>query len=182
MVDRRDAARRLDLSGRLVLVVEDNESCAEAVSDWLASCGALVETADSVRGALERVRTASPDVALIDICLPDGSGWDCVDRIRTATMGGKLMPVIAITGYAQRDVAREAAEHGVRYVVTKPIEPDALASVLDACLDAAASRATSPARDGISARAARAAERSERGVRTRRASPDGARGASPSLI
>ena len=138
MADVRAATGRLDLSGRLVLVVEDNESCAEAVSDWLVSCGALVETADSVQGALERVRAASPDVALIDICLPDGSGWDCVDRIRVATRGGKVMPVIAITGYAQRDVAREAAEHGVRYVVTKPIEPDALASVLDACLDAAA--------------------------------------------
>src|SRR6184192_1077748 len=131
MVDRRDAARRLDLSGRLVLVVEDNESCAEAVSDWLASCGALVETADSVRGALERVRTASPDVALIDICLPDGSGWDCVDRIRTATMGGKLMPVIAITGYAQRDVAREAAEHGVRYVVRSEEHTSELQSPID---------------------------------------------------
>jgi CheY-like chemotaxis protein len=138
MAKTPEAARRLDLSGRLVLVVEDNESCAEAVSDWLASCGALVETADSVQGALERVRMVSPDVALVDICLPDGSGWDCVDRIRTATAGGKTMPVIAITGYAQMDVADQAAEHGVRYVVTKPIEPDALASVLDACLDAAA--------------------------------------------
>ena len=138
MADVRAAGGRVDLSGRLVLVVEDNETCAEAVSDWLASCGALVATADSVQGALERVRVASPDVALVDVCLPDGSGWDCVDRIRTATTGGKAMPVIAITGYAQRDVAGEAAAHGVRYVVTKPIEPDALASVLDACLDAAA--------------------------------------------
>src|SRR5207244_7324992 len=89
MADAREAAGRLDLSGRLVLVVEDNESCAEAVSDWLASCGALVETADCVQGALERVRAASPDVALIDICLPDGSGWDWVDRIRIGTRGGK---------------------------------------------------------------------------------------------
>ncbi|TMA56080.1 MAG: response regulator [Deltaproteobacteria bacterium] len=133
-----ESVRRLDLSGRLVLVVEDNESCAEAVSDWLASCGALVQTADSVQGALERVRVVSPDLALVDICLPDGSGWDCVDRIRTATASGKPMPVIAITGYAQRDVADQAEKHGVRYVVTKPIEPDALATVLDACLDAAA--------------------------------------------
>jgi len=136
----RDAEerRRPDLSGRLVLVVEDNESCAEAVSDWLASCGARVQTADSVQGALERVRTTSPDLALVDICLPDGSGWDCVDRIRRATELGKALRVVAITGYPERDVAHEAAEHGVRYVVTKPIEPDALASVLDACLLTAA--------------------------------------------
>ena len=130
--------RRPDLSGRLVLVVEDNESCAEAVSDWLASCGARVQTADSVQSALERVRTTSPDLALVDICLPDGNGWDCVDRIRRATELGKALRVVAITGYPERDVAHEAAEHGVRYVVTKPIEPDALASVLDACLLTAA--------------------------------------------
>ena len=138
MATMADRPHRLNLSGRMVLVVEDNESCAEAVSDWLASCGALVETATSVQHALERVRVIAPDLALVDICLPDGSGWDCVDRIRTATAGGKPMPVIAITGYAQRDVADQAAKHGVRYVVTKPIEPDALATVLDACLDAAA--------------------------------------------
>src|SRR2546430_15734431 len=89
--------RRPDLSGRLVLVVEDNESCAEAVSDWLVSCGALVETADPVQGALERVRAASPDVALIHLRLPHGSGRGSGARIPTPPMSGKGLPLLAST-------------------------------------------------------------------------------------
>src|SRR3989442_12223764 len=75
MADAREAAGRLDLSGRLVLVVEDNESCAEAVSDWLGGCGALVGTADPGQGRPERVPPAAPPAARLDTPLPAGLGW-----------------------------------------------------------------------------------------------------------
>ncbi len=125
------------LAGRLVLLVDDNVGFSEALSDWLESCGARVATADTVEGAVSRVRVARPDLALIDVCLPDGNGWDCVDRIRTATAGGKSVRVVAMTGHAREVVSAEAARHGVRWVLTKPVEPDALAATLAACLDAA---------------------------------------------
>jgi CheY-like chemotaxis protein len=122
------------LGGRRLLVVEDDRGCAEAVRRWLEICGATVSTAESVIAALERVRAEPPDILLLDVHLPDGTGWDLLDRIHSSVPDAVGVPVVAITGRAQEMVASDAHAHGVRHVVTKPIAPEALADALTACL------------------------------------------------
>jgi CheY-like chemotaxis protein len=74
---------------------------------------------------------------LVDVHLPDGTGWDLVDRVRTSVPGGMRVPVVAITGSDGEAVAPAARARGVRHVVTKPIEPAELAAALTECLDVA---------------------------------------------
>jgi CheY-like chemotaxis protein len=124
------------LAGRRLLVVDDNGDCAEAVRQWLEICGAHVTTARTVVSALARMRAEAPDLMLVDVYLPDGTGWDLVDRVRASVPGGTLVPVVAITGGDGASVGRAARAHGVRHVVTKPIAPAELAAALTACLDA----------------------------------------------
>jgi CheY-like chemotaxis protein len=122
------------LGGRRLLVVEDNTLCADAVRGWLEICGASVATVGSIDAALDRLRVETPDLLLVDLHLPDGSGWDLLERVRASLPGAADLPTVAITGFPADETA--ARRHGVRHVVTKPIAPEALADALNDCLAA----------------------------------------------
>jgi CheY-like chemotaxis protein len=117
------------LQGRRLLVVEDNAQCAAALARWLEICGARVAIANSVDAACARLRAERPDLLLVDLHLPDGTGWDVVDAARE-------VPAVAITGGAG-ELGRNAASHGVRHVIAKPIAPAALADALSQSLTGA---------------------------------------------
>jgi CheY-like chemotaxis protein len=134
---RNEAEGLFGLAGRRLLVVEDNRPCAEAVRSWLEICGAKVDVAPTVDAALRRARTTVPDVVLADVFLPDGTAWDFVERLRRNVPSCRRVPVVAITGMAE-GVEQAADQHGVRHLITKPIEPEALAAALADCLDRAA--------------------------------------------
>jgi len=137
MRHERESEGLFGLHGRRLLVVEDNPLCAEAVREWLQICGATVETAATVRDALARIRRAAPDLVVLDVLLPDGTGWDLLARMRKAVPGGRGVPAVAITGAPPSAVAGPAGEHGVRHVITKPIAAEALAAALADCLSSA---------------------------------------------
>jgi CheY-like chemotaxis protein len=122
------------LGGRRLLIVEDNEDCAVAVRQWLEICGARVSTACSVGSALTRVQHEAPDLMLLDVRLPDGTGWDLLHRLRTTVPGGADVPVVAMTGIRAEAASEAAHRLGVRHVLTKPIAPAALAEALSDCL------------------------------------------------
>jgi CheY-like chemotaxis protein len=126
------------LAGRRVLLVEDNLQCACAVRAWLEICGATVRTAHSIGQALRRMREEAPDLVLVDLRLPDGSGWELLDRARTSVPGAARIPVVAIAGIDRAATVGMARAHGVRHVLTKPIAPAALADALSDCLTHAA--------------------------------------------
>ncbi|HZP41665.1 MAG TPA: response regulator [Candidatus Binatia bacterium] len=122
------------LGGRRLLVVEDNCLCADAVRGWLEICGASVATVGSIDAALDRLRNETPDLLLVDLHLPDGSGWELIERARASVPAVRSVPAVAITGFPL-DVTT-ARRHGVQHVITKPIAPEALADALCDCLAA----------------------------------------------
>jgi CheY-like chemotaxis protein len=125
------------LAGRRLLVVEDNPACADAMREWLEICGASVTTVATVVAALERARARRPDLIVVDVNLPDGTGWDLLDQFRDSVPDGRAVPVVAITGAPSPSVASSAEARGVRHVIGKPIAPLALAEALSDCLAAA---------------------------------------------
>ncbi|HJQ83166.1 MAG TPA: response regulator [Candidatus Binatia bacterium] len=124
------------LEGRRLLLVEDNDACADAVREWLEICGAHVTTAGTVGSAVARSRREVPDLLLVDVYLPDGTGWDVVDRVRASLPAA--IPAVAITGAPTPALVRSAHQHGVRHVIGKPIAPEALAAALAECLEVSA--------------------------------------------
>jgi len=114
---------------RRVLIVEDNADAADVLSALLQSWGHTVHTVDNGPEALERVDELRPDLILLDVGLPDMSGYEVAAKLRRQpALAGT--PIVAVTGYGQerdRELSREAGfdEH-----LVKPVSPDELQGLL----------------------------------------------------
>ena len=114
-----------------VLIVEDNRD-ARTTLRMLLTIGhghtvyEAPDGASGVRGALE----LKPDVALIDIGLPDLDGHEVARRIR-AELDRDAIVLVALTGYGTEEDRRLAEEAGFDIHLVKPVEPAALAKIFD---------------------------------------------------
>jgi CheY-like chemotaxis protein len=118
--------------GYRVLVVEDHEDTAEMLSMWLAHHGHTSDTAATLQRAAECAARAW-DVIICDLGLPDGSGLDLARRVRSQDVQPRCL--IAVSGYgsqADLDASREA---GFDMHLTKPIDVQRLAGILESLGD-----------------------------------------------
>lgn len=120
----------MDSPGRSILIIEDHDDAREALRALLELEGHRVEAAASGPQGIDLVRRRKPDVALIDIGLPEVDGYEVARRIRA--LEGTCPYLIALTGYGQPDDVKRAHEAGFDAHLLKPVDPDALAGVLEA--------------------------------------------------
>jgi CheY-like chemotaxis protein len=80
-----------------VLVVEDELNVRKLVAVNLSSRGYVVLEASDVRQALEQLRSATPDLMVLDIKLPDLTGWDLLATITTGAAQPARFPVVVMT-------------------------------------------------------------------------------------
>ncbi len=113
---------------REVLVVDDNDDAAEMLAVGLKQRGFSVRVAGDGPSALALVsESRPPDVAVLDIGLPEMDGYELAQRMRVAAPGA---PLVALTGYGRNvDRAKARAAGFVEHLV-KPVDLDALARVL----------------------------------------------------
>jgi signal transduction histidine kinase/ActR/RegA family two-component response regulator len=129
-----DARRAVD--GRTsrslrALVVDDNEDAATLMSDLLGLLGCTARIARDGASALAAWSEMRPDLALLDIGLPDMDGYELARQLRASNDSGCIF--IALTGYGQdADRARSRAA-GFSEHLLKPVEVDDLQAVLDRC-------------------------------------------------
>jgi signal transduction histidine kinase len=105
------------LDGLRVLVVEDNEDLREMMCALLASRGCAVSSAADGHGAIALASKALPQVAFVDIDLPDISGHEVARAL--AGQGG--IRLVAVTGYGQPDDVRRALAAGFDRHLKKPV-------------------------------------------------------------
>ena len=124
------APESINLDGHVlsVLLVEDNAFTSEAMAQLIEVFGHRVDVAESVDAARQRIDSASYDLLISDIGLPDGSGLDVV---RHWNVVQRHAPSIAITGYGMEEDMRRCREAGFGDHVTKPVDFDRLESMLD---------------------------------------------------
>ena len=123
-----DAKQRIPLK---VLIVEDHHDARTTMRMLLSlSYGHVVyEAADGesgVRSALD----LRPDVALIDLGLPDVDGTEVARRIRAVLGRGEIM-LIALTGYASPEDRRLTQAAGFDIHLVKPVETSALQRIFE---------------------------------------------------
>jgi two-component system KDP operon response regulator KdpE len=119
-----------DFEGRRILVVEDELHMLELIRQTLEAAGFVVSGATSGRDALVRLREELPDLALLDVNLPDTSGFDLLKEIRsTATM-----PVIMLTVQAGDEDRVRGLELGADDYLAKPFNHRELVSRIKAVL------------------------------------------------
>jgi two-component system OmpR family response regulator len=91
-----------------ILVADDAPAVLDVLDDILTLEGHQVVRATSGQEALRRFEEASPDLAVLDIMMPDMDGLVVLDAIRR--VGGNL-PVILITGLIGESLAKKVAHH-----------------------------------------------------------------------
>ena len=116
------------MQGRFILIVEDNADARDALRMLLELDGHRVETAGEGLEALEIARGKDPDIALIDIGLPDLSGYEVARRIR-ADLNGDVT-LVAVTGYGQPEDQRRAFDAGFDAHLVKPVTVEQLNETL----------------------------------------------------
>jgi CheY-like chemotaxis protein len=133
---RSSASDRSQLRGISVLVVDDNPFDLDLTRWSLERHGAVVTTATSAREARARYRGARPDVLVSDLKLPDRDGIQLIKEIREMDAAtGRHTPAAALTKLGRVDDRRRALDAGYQMHVTKPVEPSALAAVVERLAD-----------------------------------------------
>lgn len=105
-----------------ILVVDDDASIAEMVSIVLRGRGFDVATAGDGPTAFSMLRSAEPDVVLLDLMLPGMDGIEVCRRLREVS----AIPVIMLTARADTTDVVEGLEAGADDYLTKPFEPEEL--------------------------------------------------------
>ena len=103
-----------------ILVVDDNEAAADALGKLLHMRGHDVSVAYAGAEALLKARESEPEVAIVDIQLPDMSGHEVARRLRSDNNGTRPT-LIALTGYGQHADKEKARKAGFDYHLTKPV-------------------------------------------------------------
>lgn len=111
-----------------ILIVEDGDDSRDALRILLELSGHRVSVAASGEEGVKAAVSSRPDLALIDIGLPDIDGYEAARRIRTEASGVRL---IAMTGFGGPRDRQQALDAGFDAHVTKPIDPERLASLLE---------------------------------------------------
>ena len=125
-----DARPRTQAPPSTILVVDDNPLNLQLVVRTLAGSGHRILAARNGAAALEIARRAAPDLVLLDVLMPDMSGFDVYVHLN-ARQDGPQVPVIFLS--ALDDVADKIAGLGLGAVdyVTKPIQPDEVRARVD---------------------------------------------------
>jgi EAL domain-containing protein (putative c-di-GMP-specific phosphodiesterase class I)/ActR/RegA family two-component response regulator len=118
------------LPGRL-LIVDDDPTVASTLARILAREGHSVVTLSSGEEAVARATGERFDVILSDVSMPGMSGIEMLRKLREL---GQEVPVIFVTGTPRLEDAVRAVEHGAFRYLTKPVEREALASVVSEAL------------------------------------------------
>jgi PAS domain S-box-containing protein len=114
-----------------VLVVDDNRDAAEALQMLLQALGQESYAVFDGKSAREAAHRLKPHLILLDIGMPDMSGYDVADLLR-ADFGKDVAVLAAVTGWGQQSDKRLALAHGFNYHFTKPVSAAALKVFLEA--------------------------------------------------
>lgn len=115
----------LEVAVPRVFVIEDDVAIRRLLDRLLTPAGYAVEQFGTARPALESIRTNPPDLVLLDLQLPDLSGHEVLEAIRSDP-ATRLLPVVMMTGMATTAEKLRAQSAGVTDFIAKPFSPEEL--------------------------------------------------------
>jgi CheY-like chemotaxis protein len=128
---------------RKILVADDNRDAANTLAMLMRLAGHEVCTAHSGKAALTLASRFHPEIALLDIGMPDLDGYEVAKQIRE-TDWGRNVRLVALTGWGQEDDKRRARAAGFDRHLTKPADP----RDLDELLSSSPSLRANPSTEG----------------------------------
>jgi len=117
------------LSGKRVLIVDDDVRNIFALSSVLEEYGMAIKSADNGRDAIKITQSEDIDIVLMDIMMPEMDGLDTTREIRKIP-GRKNLPIIAVTAKAMKGDRDRCLEAGAWDYLSKPVDRARLLGVL----------------------------------------------------
>lgn len=105
-----------------ILVVDDDPVILRLIEVNLDLEGFEVITADRGEDAIEQARSATPDLIILDLMMPEMSGWEIAERLQKDDET-KGIPLVFLSARTQDEDRRRGQELGVAGYVTKPFDP-----------------------------------------------------------
>ena len=115
--------------GLRIFIVEDHPDSLSALTNYLTDCGHTVRHARGVAETVRVLQKSTCDFLLSDIGLPDGDGWELLERLRES----EKLPTyaVAMSGFGMFSDRRKSAAAGFRHHLLKPLNPDELDAALE---------------------------------------------------
>ena len=110
----------------LILIVEDNAANLLLATSVLERAQMDVVSAATVQQARGLMRSAPPDLVLMDVMLPDGDGLELTRELKTSP-GTASTPIVALTARAFKSDEEAAAAAGCDGFISKPVDTRTLA-------------------------------------------------------
>jgi DNA-binding response OmpR family regulator len=117
------------MSPRRVFVADDDPDIVLALRIRLEAAGYEVLTAMDGREAIDGIQASHPDVAILDINMPEANAFGVLDSLRDSGMSS--LPVIFLTADTQEKSQVKAFHRGIRHYLTKPYDPKTLLLLVD---------------------------------------------------
>lgn len=105
--------------GKRVLLIEDEPNIIEAIRFILSRDGWIVETHSDGATAVRAVEAKRPDIVILDVMLPNKSGFDILRDLR-AMADHRARPILMLTARGQQKDRDMAVAAGVSHFMTKP--------------------------------------------------------------
>jgi CheY-like chemotaxis protein len=131
----------MDRQGTRVLLVEDDDDNRELMAEVLAASGYDVVAASTGQDGLRTLAERSVDVVVTDVGMPGMGGLEVARAAKAIAPG---VPVVVVTGWAEREDIARARGREVDAVLIKPVDPDALTDTVAEVLGGEAGAAHPP--------------------------------------
>ncbi|GLX80042.1 hypothetical protein tinsulaeT_33820 [Thalassotalea insulae] len=124
----------LDLSKDHILLVEDNALNQQVVLGFLEETHVNIDVAENGKIALEKLANKHYDLVFMDLQMPEMDGLTATTEIRKQSQF-KDLPIIAMTAHAMQEELQRCLDVGMNDYFTKPIDPNALFTLVSKWLD-----------------------------------------------
>lgn len=111
---------RRPLLGVTIMLIEDSRYCSEAIRLLALKSGARLRRADSLKSARRHLAIYRPNVVLVDLGLPDGSGLEIISELRS--LGASAPVIIASSGEDPAAVGIDITQIGADAFLPKPLK------------------------------------------------------------
>ena len=115
-----------------ILIVDDEKIVRESLYHWFEEDNYEVDTAEDGETALQKYEKGKYDILLVDMKMPGMSGLDLLTKVKEID---KDALVILITAFASVPTAITALKNGAFDYITKPVDPDELAHIVNKALE-----------------------------------------------
>ncbi len=115
-----------------LLIVDDETTIRESISMFMSEKGHGIHTASTIEASIIAFKEVVPEVVILDIRLPDGSGLDALKQMHTFN---PLSKIIMITAFQDMETTIEAMKRGAYDYIHKPLDADELEKAVEDAIE-----------------------------------------------